>query len=238
MRRRWQTAAVRTYGQYCPVARAAEVLGDRWTLLVVRDLVEGAHRFSELSQGLPDMSRTLLTQRLRSLEREGIIERRTVAAGHREYWLTAIGEDLKTALLALGDWAARNYSRDPVRRELDARVMLVWVTRHVRREALPPGRFLVRFDFKAPRVSTNWLLVEDGDASVCTEDPGFDPDLVVATDLVTLNRVFAGRLALGAALRAGSIALEGTPAAVRGFARWFGYSPFLETTRALVARTA
>ena len=214
------------------------VLGERWTLLVVRDLVEGAHRFSQLSQGLPDMSRTLLTQRLRSLEREGIIERRTVAAGRREYWLTAIGEDLKPALFALGDWAARNYSRDPVRRELDARVMLVWVARHVRREGLPRGRFLVRFDFKAPRVSTNWLLVEDGDASVCTEDPGFEPDLMVATDLVTLNRVFAGRLALSAALRAGSIALEGTPTAVRGFARWFGYSPFLETTRALVARTA
>jgi DNA-binding HxlR family transcriptional regulator len=228
---------VRTCGQYCPVARAAEVLGERWTLLVVRDLVEGAHRFSQLSQGLPDMSRTLLTQRLRSLEREGIIERRTVA-GHREYWLTSIGEDLKPALFALGDWAARNYSRDPVRRELDARVMLVWIARHVRREGLPPGRFLVRFDFKAPRVSTNWLLVEDGDASVCTEDPGFEPHLVVATDLVTLNRVFAGRLALSAALRAGSIALEGTTTTVRGFARWFGYSPFLETTRALVARTA
>ncbi|TMG40024.1 MAG: helix-turn-helix transcriptional regulator, partial [Chloroflexi bacterium] len=81
---------MRTYGQYCPVARAAEVLGDRWTLLVVRDLAEGAHRFGELSQGLPGMSRTLLTQRLRALEREGIVERRSNGGGHREYWLTEI----------------------------------------------------------------------------------------------------------------------------------------------------
>ena len=229
---------MRTYGQYCPVARAAEVLGDRWTLLVVRDLAEGAHRFGELSQGLPGMSRTLLTQRLRALEREGIVERRSNGGGHREYWLTEIGEDLKPALLALGDWAARNYSRDPVRRELDARLMLFWVARHVRREALPQGRFLARFDFRAPRTSTIWLLCQDGEPTVCTEDPGFEPDLVVATDLTTLNRVFAGRLALSAALRDRTIELAGASAAVRGFARWFGYSPFAGTGRLMAAKTA
>jgi DNA-binding HxlR family transcriptional regulator len=220
------------------VARAAEVLGDRWTLLVVRDLVEGAHRFSELAQGLPGLSRTLLTQRLRSLEREGVLERRRAADGRQEYWLTPLGEDLTPALIALGDWAARNYSRDPVRRELDPRVMLFWVTRHIQREALPPGRFLVRFEFRGPRPSTIWLLSEEREPTVCTSDPGFEPDLVVTTDLITLNRVFAGRLALGAALREGAIALEGLSSAARGFARWFGYSPFAQTTRTLVAKTA
>lgn len=229
---------MRTYGQYCPVAKAAEVLGDRWTLLVVRDLVEGAHRFGELAAGLPSMSRTLLSQRLRSLEREGLIERRTGADGHHGYWLTDIGEDLKPALLALGDWAARNYSRDPVRRELDARVLLTWIVREMRRGALPAGRFLVRFDFSAPRPSTNWLLYEDREPSVCTADPGFEPDLVVTTDLMTLNRLFAGRVALSAALRSGAIALDGSTSAVRGFGRWFGESPFAETTRGMVAKSA
>jgi DNA-binding HxlR family transcriptional regulator len=228
---------VRTYGQYCPVAKAAEVLGDRWTLLVVRDMVEGAHRFGELAAGLPSMSRTLLSQRLRSLEREGLIERRRAAAGRHEYWLTEIGEDLKPALLALGDWAARNYSRDPVRRELDARVLLTWIAREIRRGALPAGRFLVRFDFRVPRATT-WLLCEDRDPSVCTADPGFDPDLVVTTDLITLNRLFAGRIALSTALRSGAIALDGATPAVRGFGRWFGESPFAETTRGLVAKSA
>ncbi len=198
-------------------------------------LVVDAHRFGELSHGLPTMSRTLLSQRLRTLEREGIVARRASADGRNEYWLTEIGEDLKPALVALGDWAARNYSRDPVRRELDPRVLLVWVARRAKRDALPLGRFLVRFDFRGPRPSTNWLLSEDRVPGVCTEDPGFEPDLVVATDAVTLNQIFAGRLALSAALRAGTIALEGPPAAVRGFARWFGYSPFVETTRALSA---
>lgn len=234
----WQTLAVRSYGQYCPVARAAEVLGDRWTLLVVRDLVEGAHRFGELASGLPSMSRTLLSQRLRSLEREGLVERRRTERGHAEYWLTEVGEDLKPALLALGEWAARNYSRDPVRRELDPRLLLEWIVREVRRDALPAGRFLVRFDFRAPRASTIWLLSEDREPSACTADPGFEPDLVVTTDLVTLNRLFAGRISLSAALRSGAIALEGSTSAVRGFGRWLGESPFAATTRGLVAKSA
>jgi DNA-binding HxlR family transcriptional regulator len=229
---------VRTYGQYCPVAKAAEVLGDRWTLLVVRDLVEGAHRFGELAAGLPTMSRTLLSHRLRLLEREGLVERRRAAAGHSEYWLTEVGLDLRPALLSLGAWAARNYSRDPVRRELDARVLLTWVVREVRREALPPGRFVVRFEFQGLRPSTNWLLSENREPSVCTADPGFDPDLIVTTDLVTLNRLFAGRMALSAALRTSAIALEGSTSVVRGFGRWFGQSPFAQTTRGLVAKSA
>lgn len=229
---------MRTYGQYCPVAKAAEVLGDRWTLLVVRDLVEGAHRFGELAAGLPTMSRTLLSQRLRLLEREGLVERRPVAGGHSEYWLTDIGLDLRPALLSLGAWAARNYSRDPVRRELDPRVLLTWIERELRRDALPAQRFLVRFDFRGPRSSTIWLLSEEREPSVCTADPGFDPDLVVTTDLVTLNRLFAGRVALSAALRSGTIALEGSASIVGGFGRWFGESPFAETTRGMVAKSA
>jgi DNA-binding HxlR family transcriptional regulator len=236
--RSWQTRAVRTYGQYCPVAKAAEVLGDRWTLLVVRDLVEGAHRFGELAAGLPTMSRTLLSQRLRLLEREGLVERRRAAEGHSEYWLTEIGLDLRPALLSLGAWAARNYSRDPVRRELDARVLLTWIVRTLRRDALPAGRFLARFDFRAPRALSTWLLSEEREPSVCTADPGFEPDLVVTTDLVTLNRLFAGRIALTAALRSGAIALDGSAGAVRGFGRWFGESPFAETTRGMVAKSA
>jgi hypothetical protein len=173
---------VRSYGQYCPVARAAEVLGDRWTLLVVRDLVEGAHRFGELASGLPSMSRTLLSQRLRSL--------------------------------------------------------VTWILRGLRRDALPAGRFLVRFDFRAPRASTIWLLSEDREPSICTADPGFESDLVVTTDLVSLNRIFAGRIALSAALRSGAIALEGSTSAVRGFSRWLGESPFAGATRGLVAKSA
>ena len=151
---------------------------------------------------------------------------------------TTIAFELAAAFTALGEWAARNYSRDPERRELDPRLLLTWIVRELRRGALPAGRFLVRFDFRGPRGLTIWLLCEDREPSICTADPGFEPNLVVGTDLMTLNRIFAGRVALSAALRSGAIALEGSAPAVRGFGRWFGESPFAGATRGLVAKSA
>ena len=226
---------MRGYGQYCPVAKAAEVLGERWTLLIVRDVMEGAHRFTDLYAGLPGISRTLLAGRLRHLEREGIIERRPGEA-HPEYWLTPLGLDLQPAVLALGEWAVRNYGRDPKRDELDPEILMLWIERHVHRDALPDGRFVARFEFRGDRRHPRaWLVSQDRTPRTCHEDPRFDVDLVVASDVATLHRVFAGRLALGAALRDGSIALEGTGAQRRGFVRWFGYSPFASATREALA---
>src|SRR3954466_16102329 len=104
----WQTRGVRGYGQYCPVAKAAEVLGERWTLLIVRDLITGAHRFTDLQRGLPGISRTLLSSRLRRLEIDGLVERRPSTSGRAAYWLTPLGRDLEPAVMAIGEWATRN----------------------------------------------------------------------------------------------------------------------------------
>jgi DNA-binding HxlR family transcriptional regulator len=231
---RWHTSAVR-YGQYCPVAKAAEVLGERWTMLIVRDLMMGAHRFNDLYDGLAGISRTLLSGRLRQLESEGLIERRSVN-GHSEYWLTSLGEDLQPAVMALGEWAVRHYGRDPERDELDPEILMLWIERRVVRDALPPGRFVVRFEFEGDRRHARaWLVCQDGVPRACHDDPRFDVDLVVTSDVRTLHRVFAGRHALSAALREGSIALEGTMQARRAFTRWFGYSPFANATREALA---
>ena len=232
--RAWQTLAV-NYGQYCPVAKATEVLGERWTLLIVRDLMFGAHRFNDLYAGLPGISRTLLAGRLRHLEHEGLIERRT-SNGRPEYWLTALGLDLQPAVMALGEWAVRNYGRDPHRDELDAAVLLLWIERMLHRDALPPGRFVARFDFRGERKHPRlWLVSENGVPKACYEDPRFDVDLAVSSDVRTLHRVFAGRLALSAALRDGSIALEGASEQRRAFTRWFGFSPLAPAMREALA---
>ena len=223
------------YGQYCPVAKAAEVLCERWTLLIVRDVMEGAHRFTDLHAGLPGISRTLLSQRLRMLEREGLLERRAAEGGRAEYWLTAVGQDLQPAVLALGGWAARNYSREPRRDELDPTVLMLWIQRHVDLRALPSGRALVRFEFHGARPPRAWLLVEDGAPAVCREDPGFETDLVVTANVATLHRVFGGRLSLSAAVRDGLVVLEGTGTHRRAFTRWFGYSPFAPIAREALA---
>lgn len=226
---------MRGYGQYCPVAKAAEVLGERWTLLIVRDLFTGAHRFSDLHRGLPGISRTLLTSRLRRLENEGIVERRQGDAGRSEYWLTPLGADLEPALMAIGAWAVRNFGRDPGRNELDPTVLMLWIERNLRRDALPPGRLVVRFEFSAARAARRWLVIEDGTPTVCHEDPGFESDLVVTASVRTLHLVFAGRLALAAAMREGAVALDGAPDQRRAFTRWFGYSPFAPAARSALA---
>ncbi len=232
---RWQTPRVHGYGQYCPVAKAAEVLGERWTLLIVRDLMMGAHRFSDLHRGLPGISRTLLAGRLRRLEADGLVERRPAASGRAEYWLTALGADLEPAVMAVGAWAVRNFGRDPKREELDPEVLLLWIERALRREALPAGRVVVRFDFTRPARSRAWLLIEDRAPTVCHDDPGFESDLVVTTDVRTLHLVFAGRLALASALRDGTLSVEGSAEQRRAFTRWFGYSPFAPAARGTLA---
>lgn len=226
------------YGQYCPVAKAAEVLGERWTLLIMRDLMVGAHRFTDLHRGLPGLSRTLLTDRLRMLEREGLVERRLAAGGHAEYWLSPSGMDLEPALMALGAWAGRTYSGEPRRDQLDPVILMMWIQRRVRPEALPKDRFVVRFEFRGARPPRTWLLVEAGVPSVCVDDPGFEVDLIVTSDVRTLHLVFAGRVSVSSALRDGSLGLDGAGAQRRAFQQWLGLSPFAEATRARLARGA
>lgn len=231
----WQTRRVRGYGQYCPVAKAAEVLGERWTLLIVRDLITGAHRFTDLQRGLPGISRSLLADRLRRLEHDGLVERRTGSSGREEYWLTPVGMDLEPAVIAVGEWAVRNFSRDPKKDELDPDVLLLWIERGTKREGFPHGRFVARFDLRGARRSRAWLVVEDQVPSMCYDDPGFDVDLAIAVDMRTLHLVFAGRMSIAAAMRSGALALDGAPAAQRTFPRWFGLSPMAAAAQALAS---
>jgi DNA-binding HxlR family transcriptional regulator len=231
----WQTADVRGYGQYCPVAKAAEVLGERWTLLIVRDLITGAHRFTDLHRGLPGISRTLLSERLRRLEADGLVERRRSDGGRGEYWLTPLGRDLEPAVLALGEWAVRNFGRDPIREEMDPDILMLWIERNARRDGFPRERLVARFEFRGSRPPRAWLVVEDQSPSICHDDPGFEADVVISADLKTLHRVFAGRYSLSAALRDGSLTLEGSPQQRRAFTKWFGLSPFAPAAREALA---
>lgn len=229
------SATVGAYvGQYCPLAKAAEMLGDRWTLLILRDLLMGAHRFTDIERGLSGISPTLLAQRLRMLEGLGLVERRR-GASRAEYWLTPVGKDLEPVVLGLGNWAARNFGHEPTAEDMNSRVLLLWVERSLRGDLLPAGRHVVRFDFTRPRRESLWLLLDEGDATACDEDPGPAADLVVTTALPTLYGVFSGSLSMRAALRDETLRLDGELAMVRSFPRWFAQSPFAEVTRSRVA---
>lgn len=226
---------MRGYGQYCPVAKGAEIVGDRWTLLILRELLLGATRFGEIEQGLPSISRSLLTERLRSLERAGVIERRARGRRLTEYQLSPKGRDLEVPVTELGNWAARwAMSETPAPEERDPVLLMLWLRRFSHPDAVR-GRLVVEFEFRDPGGGRWWLVFEHGEASVCHEPPGFEADVLVRTDTTTMHRVFSGRLDLGHAERAGAVVVEGPPRAVRAYHRALGRSPFFEVTRAAVS---
>lgn len=221
------------YGQYCPVARASEILADRWTLLIVRELLADIHRFNDLDRGLPGISRGLLVERLRRLEDMGIVERLT-AHGTRsvEYYLTAAGKQLQQIIDVLGGWGARWAFGNPRPSELDPVVLLWWMKRRVHRHRLPRPRVVIQFDFHGARMGSYWLVLERSDVSVCLQHPKFEIDVRVGADIDAFYRVWLGRISLGEALAHRRVRLQGQPAAVRDFASWFAWSPMAPAVRA------
>jgi DNA-binding HxlR family transcriptional regulator len=228
------TFLVRSYGQYCPVAKAAEVLGDRWTLLIVRDLLFGPVGFNELVRGLPGISRSVLSQRLRHLTRLGLVDYVNSTDQHEAgYQLTCPGRTLTDVVKVLGDWAAQWVLDDPVQAELDPDLLILWMSRHVRQEALPARPAVVAFDLTGPRPGRLWLVMEARGVSICHTDPGLDPSRYVyltgRTD--ALYKVYLGRSELTDATAENQLALAGDPALIRALPDWFTWSAFAPTVR-------
>jgi DNA-binding HxlR family transcriptional regulator len=223
------------YGQFCPVAKASEVLAERWTPLVVRELLCGSHRFNALQRGLPLMSRSLLAKRLRELELAGVIERRPSGDGRgSEYHLTEAGEELRPIIMGLGAWGQR-WARSKVSRaDLDPRLLMWDMQRNIDIEALPPHRVVVRFRFTdvspgRPRVT--WLILDGDQVDVCYKDPGYDVDLVVAGRLRALVGVWLGDTTMSAVIRAGELQVEGTRRLADAFPSWLRRSIFAGVER-------
>jgi DNA-binding HxlR family transcriptional regulator len=221
----WDTVGVRTYAQYCPIVRAVEVVGERWTLLIVREMLVGARRFNELARGLPGLSRALLTRRLRQLEAAGIVVR-----SDGGYDLTAAGEELRPLVFGLAEWGARHAFGDPRPEELDPEVLMWWL--HGRIDTTEVDRRAVIQVEIRDRGRIFWLVIEPGDASVCYADPGFEVDAVLRSDLAALYRVWEGEIELLDAVRSGLIELSGPRWIVRGLPRWLELSPIAPMVRA------
>ena len=220
------------YKQYCPVARASEILADRWTPLIVRELILGSHRFNEIERGLPGISRSLLASRLRDLEDAGVIERLPGAQPKAmAYHLSEAGKDLKTVIETLGAWGVRWAFGEPRPEELDAGLLIWRIHQRINRELLPERRTVVEFDFTGPRGRRVWLLLEPREVSVCVTFPGFDPDLIVRADLAFFYRVWLGHIEYDAAIRCRSVVVEGLPALAKQLPRWLMWSPMARFVR-------
>jgi len=215
---------MRTYGQYCPIARASELLAERWTLIIVRNIVlVGCRTFNEIADGAPGLSRGLLSKRLRELERAGVIEILAKPDGPGStYEPTQAGRELAEVMLALQRWGSKWVELTPEQAHPGV-VLWAWVTLYLARDRFPRRRVLVRFDYPtlSGPGSRSWLLIERGDAEICEKYPGGEEDLVVVVnDPVTFARWHLGDIEWSDALRAGAIEVKGSRALARVLPTW------------------
>jgi DNA-binding HxlR family transcriptional regulator len=213
-----------TYGQFCPVAKAMELLDERWTLLVVRELLRGSKHFNDLRRGVPKMSPALLSKRLKSLTRAGVIER-TDIDGRTSYCLTPCGQELAPVVDALGAWGVR-WVPEFGDEDLDPHLLMWDVRRTVCVDAWPRARTVVAFRLTGvdAHAARWWLMVSEGSADVCDFDPGYEVAATVETSLRTLTELWRGDLSWSRALLNGSVDIDGDADARRAVPAWLGQS--------------
>jgi DNA-binding HxlR family transcriptional regulator len=224
------------YGQFCPVAMAAEIVGARWTMLVLREMFAGSTRFNDLRRGVPRMSPTLLSKRLKELIAAGIITAKPAArTGAIQYQLTKAGQDLREIIMGLGVWGQRWVESSLSLKNLDPSLLMWDMRRNLRPSALPSRkRCTIKFiypEIKNPRKAW-WLVIENGNVDLCFIDPGYEVDLYVKSTLRNMTSVWMGHSTLQAEIRAGAIELIGVETLARSMHEWLGLSPFAkEKTR-------
>jgi DNA-binding HxlR family transcriptional regulator len=225
------------YGQFCPIAVAAEVFAERWTPLILRELCAGERRFNDIRRGVPLISRTLLARRLRELEDAGVVTSRPLPSGRgREYGLTRAGEEFREVLDGLGAWGQRWVHGQFDAENLDVGVLMWNVRRRLDVGRLPAERVVVRVDFRGlpPRCAgmrTWWLLLQKPDVDLCLKDPGFEVQVVVDAEAAAMARIWMGQLEFARAVRSGAVRLEGPRALVQALPGWLLLSHYADVPR-------
>ena len=220
-----------TYGQFCPVAMASEVLTERWTPLVIRELLCGSTRFNDLRRGVPLMSPSLLSKRLKTLETVGVLERHSSRNSQAvEYSLTAAGKELWPVIEAMGIWGQRWARGDVLARHMDASLLMWDIHRNIVVEKLPPRRVVVHFHLRgsSDKKSRFWLVLDGSTADLCLVDPGYEVDVYVASHMRTMVDYWMGHIEFADAVRADELVITGPRDLARAFPTWFSRSAFAE----------
>ena len=222
------------YGQFCPIAMAAEIVCSRWTVLVLREMLCGSTRFNDLRRGVPRMSPTLLSKRLKELVEAGVITANPArGTGVVEYKLTKAGEGLRETIMSLGVWGQRWIESSLSLKNLDPSLLMWDMRRHLTPEPLPPRRCTVMFTY--PELSANqkswWLVIDHGEVDLCAVNPGYDVDLYVTGSLHAMTSIWMGHSTLKTQISTGNIELTGDKTIARSMHAWLGLSPFAKEPR-------
>ncbi|GAA4522372.1 helix-turn-helix domain-containing protein [Chelativorans composti] len=222
-----------SYGQFCPVSMASEIICSRWTTLVVRELLCGTTRFNDLRRGVPRMSPALLSKRLKELERAGVVYTKRNEQGVVEYHLTEAGEDLRPVIMGIGFWGQRWVESQLSLKNLDPSLLMWDMRRHLNPQPLPPRRCTIQFQYPElpPSKQRWWLLIENGMVDLCKIDPGFEIDLLVTSSLHCMTAIWMGLTVVRKEIDAGRLALDGDPKIASAMQQWLGLSPFAKEPR-------
>lgn len=225
-----------SYHQFCPVSMAAEILGSRWTIVLLRELCAGSTRFNDLRRGVPRMSPALLSKRLKELEISGVIERRLVRKNPEtyDYVLTPAGIEMKDVIKAIGEWGHRWVETEPTLERCDPNLLMWDMRRCIDSSAMPKRKLTVQFIFpeQSPGSQNFWILHDPADgADLCSIDPGFDVDLFVRCDLRTLTAIWMGLEQVKTAVADGRMFVSGDQDIAKAMQRWLGLSPFASGTK-------
>jgi len=216
------------YGQFCPVAKAMELLGEKWTMLILRELHMGARRFNELQRGLSLISPTILTKRLNDLaDTELILRKKIPGQRGNEYFLTQAGEETLPLLKSVGEWGMR-WARGDIRdSDLDVELLMIYLQRSIRTDKLPGDHSVIRFKFtNLKKLADWWLLIKGCNVDICLEDPGKDVDVYITTDLRTMINCWMGDETYKAAIADKRLNLVGPSALTRNIQYWLSDSIF------------
>ncbi|MEJ2179724.1 MAG: helix-turn-helix domain-containing protein [Gammaproteobacteria bacterium] len=218
------------YGQFCPISKAMEVLGERWTMLIVRELLMGSSRFSQLQRGLSKISPTVLNTRLDMLRKHGlIIKKRIPEQRGSEYYLTEAGRELFPIVFQIGEWGMRWARGQMTDEELDVELLMTDIQRKVNPEKLPDGQTVVHFIFTDLNdYGKWWLKVHGKEVDLCIDSPGSDVDVHISSDLRTMTEVWMGDVSIKQARDEGRLKVVGPSAYLRDIKSWLGLSAFAD----------
>lgn len=221
------------YGQFCPVSMGAEILCTRWTPLVVRELLMGSTRFNDLRKGVPKMSPSLLSKRLKELEHAGVVRIVETGRGTPEYHLTEAGEELRPLIVGIGTWGHRWVDSRVSLRNLDPSLLMWDIRRNLDPQPRPATRCTVQFLYPelAEKMRSWWLVIDGGEIDLCRIDPGFDIDAIVTADLRSMTSVWMGLSRLTDELDSGAVQIDGEPAVEKKLASWLKLSSFAPVPR-------
>lgn len=216
------------YGQFCPIAKASEVIGEKWTVLIIREILMGGRRFGELQRGLGTISPTVLSRRLSDLESNGLIYKKSTSGlrGH-EYFPTESCKQLLPILLELGNWGLKWAYENLQVEDYDVELLMLYLQRSVVPDKLPDGLTLFHFSFRdMPKKPDWWLLCENTNVEVCDKDPGKDTDVCIRTTVKTMTEIWMGKRLYRSAKKAGDIKITGNRYLADHLTSWIQSSPF------------